>query len=63
MSETNLNEAEHAHCCASLGYPDHAPSAYCICVCGERFDGRTTHPGAAPGRADNAEGDDRDALE
>ncbi|WP_243061178.1 hypothetical protein [Nocardioides sp. SR21] len=31
---------EHVHQCASDAYPNHEPSAYCICVCGDRFDGR-----------------------
>ena len=46
--------SEHEHACASIGYPDHEPSAYCICArCGERFDGRAPAPVA---RAASGEG-------
>jgi hypothetical protein len=37
-----LAPATHIHQCASAGYPGHEPSSSCLCICGERFDGRNS---------------------
>jgi hypothetical protein len=42
--DTTIARATHVHQCASAGYPDHEPSSSCLCVCGERFDGKHTEP-------------------